>query len=209
MDSPSAPLLRWIRQRIDAEGHSTASIAEALKRPRAEVRRLLSGAIPMTVDDLVRLGDVLKLDPASLGLPMPEEPSTTDALLEGGTEPVQWRNQPRVLMQVAFELRVDVLFLVDTAMLRGVWEGPDSVLDAHGKEELPIRLDAAYQRFMEPVFDDDALRLTLSFDRLYRCVFPWSAFRRVMFFPIAPEAPVVEPEAKPEPGKRPSLRLVR
>ncbi len=202
MSRPSEPLLRWLRERVAQEGHTTASLAEALQRSRGDVRRLLTGEEPLLVDDLVRLGDLLHLDAASLGLPAAHEPSPTEELLDGKPEAAIWRNQPKALVQVAFDLGIDVLFVVNADALRGTWEGPDSVLDAHEGDGLPIRLDAAYHRFMDPVLDDDALRVTLSFDTLYRCVLPWSAFGRVVFFPLAPEAPA------PPPSVRPTLRLV-
>ena len=44
MTRPSEPLLRWLRARIDTAGHSPASLADKLGRPRGEVRRILTGA---------------------------------------------------------------------------------------------------------------------------------------------------------------------
>lgn len=206
MSRPSEPLLRWLRARIDAAGHSPASLADKLGRPRVEVRRILTGAEPMTVDDLVRLGEILEIDAASLGVPdvLPPEPEAGQVV-----ESVQWQNQPRVLLRTAFDGGMDVLFLADVEPLRGVWGGPDDVLAAQTGPELPIRLDAAYHRFMEPSWDDEGFGVKLSFDRLYRCLFPWSAIRRVVFYPYPPE-PVARPEAPaPTPKGRPALRLVK
>jgi len=201
MSRPSDPVLRWLRARIDAVGHSPASLAERLGRPRAEVRRILVGAEPMTVDDLVRLGEILEIDPATLGVAAPAEPEPLPSV-----EGAKWENQPRLLLRTAFDGAMDVLFLTDVEPLRGVWGGPDDVLAGQTGGEMPIRLDAAYHRFMEPTWDDAGLGVRLSFDRLYRCLFPWSAIRRVVFYPQPPDpvAPTVAP-----PTGRPALRLVK
>jgi hypothetical protein len=70
--------------------------------------------------------------------------------------------------------------------------------------DLPIKLDAAYHRYHQPAYDEHGVSLTLSFDRLYRCTFPWPAIEQVVFKLVPPE-----PVAPPEPKKRPGLRLVK
>ncbi|MCB9663171.1 MAG: hypothetical protein H6732_03590 [Alphaproteobacteria bacterium] len=204
MSHPTEPLLRWLRQQIDARGHTTASLAALLSRSRAEVRKLLTGQTPMLVEDLLALGEALELDASSLGVPaeLPELPDLP--------EPASFANQTEALFRVGFDVAVDFLFLADTTKLDD-WGGPDEVLEAYRDRELPIRLDAAYHRHMAPSFTPEGVEISLSFDRLYRCRFPWSAILRVVFVPDADQPAEVGAEPEPElaPSARaPHLRLV-
>jgi len=206
----SEPLLRMLREVMKRRGLNTASVADAAGLDRARVRRILKGTDEMTVEELLKLGQSLHIGPADLGLP----DVTAEAELHDSPPPVPedesalgldpWGNHSRQLFRVGFELGCDFLFLARTDDLAesGI---PASILGQFAGRDVPVRLDAAYHRFNEPRYDDGGVTLTLSFDALYECRFPWSAIRQVMFFPAAPEeAPVTE--EKPEP--RPVLRLV-
>jgi hypothetical protein len=192
-------LLRWLRQQVETRGHNTASLADQLGRPRAELRKLLTGVEPMTVDDLLAITKALELAPEDLGIAgtadLPDVEEST------APEPVQFRNQPEALFRLGFDLGIDLLFLADVTQLVE-WGGPDTVLAQYRDRdrELPIQLDAAWHRHMQPDFGEHALAITLSFDKLYRCTFPWSAIRRIVFTPFTPPPP--EP-------KKPKLRLVK
>ncbi len=209
MSRPSDALLRWLRRQLDAQGLNTASLAGRLGRPRAEVRKLLSGSEPMLVDDLLRITELLELTADDVGLPSGLDVTSLEAALEGSPEPLHWDNQPRALFRFGLDLGIDFLFLSETVQLEG-WGGPDQVLAQHKGKEMPLRLDAAYHQYMEPALDDRGVSLTLSFDQLYRCTFPWTAITRVIFMPFPPKPPEVEeeePEEAPPPGP-PKLRLV-
>ena len=78
---------------------------------------------------------------------------------------------------------------------------------------MPIKLDAAYHKYNQPLYDATAITLTLSFDALYECRFPWSAIKQVIFYPLY-EAPEDSEEDNPPAPDEPSpsggshLRLV-
>ena len=87
---------------------------------------------------------------------------------------------------------------------------PAAVLAQYKNGVLPIRLDAAYHRYNAPRYDDGGVTLTLSFDALYDCRFPYLAFQQVVFFPEPATAqPTPEPEPPAPDDARPTLRLVR
>ncbi len=204
MSTASEPLLRWLRARMDARGENTASLASALGRSRGEVRRLMTGSIPMTVDDLLRISEVLEVSGEDLGLD-PQAAASLEASEEDlPEEGPHWDNQPSVLAHVAFDHGIDVMLLAVTDDLPEDWGGPEAVRAKYAGQELPIGLDAAYHHAMDPVFGPDALEITLSFDVLYRCRLPWHAIRRVVFTPLRPEPP----EAAPKTPDGPHLRLV-
>lgn len=213
MSRPSEPLLRWLRHQIDARGENTASLAARLGRPRADLRRVLTGSEPLTVDDLVRITEALGVELADMGQPDPARLEAAAAAveeLEQADEAAHWDNQPRALFQVGFSRGIDFLFLAAADEL-GDWGGPDAVRDAHRGRDLAIQLDSQYHKYMKPRLEDDGLHIWLSFDTLYECHFPWSSVRRVVFTPLAPTpgAPPPEPEA-PEPApSRSHLRLVK
>lgn len=197
-NKPSAGLLRQLRALMDARKLNTAAVAQALGRPRGEVRKLLTGGLPLTVDDLVEITQALGLTMEDFGVVVPD----IDEEAEPAVPPpsAHWDNQPRALVEFAFELGIDVMLLFDPAQLDD-WNGPVAVLQQHKGQALPIQLDAAYHRHMDPGYEDDAFWVTLSFDQLYRCRFPWTAVQRVIFTPFPPSAPE---EDAPGPG----LRLV-
>lgn len=216
-------MLRWLRQQIDRRGENTSSLALKLGRPKTDVRKVLTGAEPLTVDDLVRITELLGLSEDDLGV----SATVRSALAEGEAaagepEDDHWDNQPRALFQFGFDRGIDFMFLASADEL-GEWGGPPRVLEQYKGRELPLQLDAAWHKHMKPEFSDDGLSISLSFDGLYRCYFAWSAVRRVIFMPFPPN-PEQQPAA-PTPGptlvgggsgttskpaaSRPHLRLVK
>jgi DNA-binding Xre family transcriptional regulator len=212
---PSEPVLAWLRQLIDKRGLNTAEVAAKCELPRARVRKILTGAEPMTLDELLKISTALEISPGDLGLPgsaaeaeaEPEPPPVRlaeDGETEGpklGLDP--WGNHPEQLIRVGFALACDFLFLADGSQLEGSGL-PAQVAQQYRETNLPIRLDAAYHRHNAPRYDPGGITLTLSFDGLYDCRFPWSSIRQVVFLP-APAEPVAP--AEPPSGK-PRLRLV-
>lgn len=223
-DRPSDQLLSWLRELIQRKGLNTAAVAERAGLPRARVRKLLAGAEPMLVDELMQLSGALDISPGDMGLaqlgdvdPDAEAASTDDEAPQAlaAAEPDLPRvdpfgNHPEQMFRVAFGLGVDFFFLTDPEQLAdsGV---PEPVLAQYANGELPIKLDAAYHSYNNPRYTEHAITLTLSFDQLYECTFPWSAVKQFILFPAEPVQPE-EPERDTPPVDEaqgiPHLRLV-
>lgn len=207
MSRPSDAVLTWLRERIEARGLKTSKVAKAIGVKTPVFRKLLAGEEPMLLDDFVRLGDVLGLDASDVaGLPAAE---LTPFVPTEAPEPERDPCQAERLLKVAFDMGIDVhLRFIESEL--GDWGGPDSARSPFVGKDIPIQLVAQYHRYMEPQLDDEGLHVTLSFDTLYRCTFPWSSVRAVTFVPLAPE-PVNAPPPKPvePPPSRPTLRLVK
>lgn len=226
MSRPSDPLLAWLRDLLQKRGINSAQLAAESQIPRARARRLLAGAEPMLLDEFLAITRSLELTPEDLAgvadLPSPpEEPPPEHAPDAPRIRPVApvseepepagptldpWGNQPRQLVQAGFALGCDFGLILDAAQLAdsGI---PRSALERHRAGLMRIQLDAAYHRYNEPRYTDEGLTLTLSFDALYVCTFPWSSIQQIVFTPVPPEpAPTDGPEP-PDDG-RPRLRLV-
>jgi transcriptional regulator with XRE-family HTH domain len=210
MARPSDPLLAWLRRLIETKNTSVADVAARAGIDRSHLRKVLQGAEPMTLDELQLLSQALEIQPSDFGLAggaeVPDEPPVP-AAPRVGADP--WGNQPEQLFRMAFDLGCDFYFTSDSAQLAdsGV---PKSVLERNPRE-LGIKMDAAYHRYNEPKYSPAGVTLTLSFDALYTCTFPWTAIRQVVFWPAPPEAQPVTPEpppTDPEPRKGSHLRLV-
>jgi transcriptional regulator with XRE-family HTH domain len=207
----SEPLLRLLRDLMAKRHLNTAALAEAADMDRTRLRKVLTGAESMTVEELLMVGQVLQLSPADLGLPTaedfdaPEETPVEEDDARIGLEP--WGNHPEQLFRVGFELGCDFLFIAHTDELAdsGV---PPHILEQFAGRDFPIKLDAAYHRYNNPRFDTRAILLTLSFDALYDCQFPWTSIKQVIFYPVPPESPEEERDEETDEEGRPVLRLV-
>lgn len=206
MTRPSEPILRWLREQLKAKGLNTATIAAGLDMPRVKLRKKLTGADDLTVDELLSLTESMKLEAEEFGWPAP----TGEFPLDQEEDLGEFINQPRALLQMGFRHGIDTLLLLDTSQL-GEWNGPEAVLMRYEGRELPIRLDALYHQYNNPRYDENGFTLTLSFDTLYDCVFPWSAVKQVIFTPVAPEHTPQPEEPEPEgpKPKAPFLRIVK
>jgi transcriptional regulator with XRE-family HTH domain len=210
MAKASEPVLAWLRTMLDKRGLNTAAVAEKAGLPRARVRKVLTGADDMTVDELLKLTTALQISPADLGLPgapaeadEPAAVAVADAPPEWTPNVDPWGNHPEQLFRIGFALGCDFLFLLDPAQLADSGL-PAFVLQQYQSSPLPIKLDAMYHQHNAPRYGERGVTLTLSFDALYDCTFPWSSVRQVVFFPVP-----VEPAAPPpEEPKGPRLRLV-
>lgn len=215
-DRPSAPLLQVLRDLVKKKGLTSASVADSTGIDRKRARRVLAGKDPMTVDELLLFGNALDLSPEDLAFPLPEapaEPMPTIGLASASAAEVpeaeddridldMWGNHPEQLFRTAFKLSIDFLVLLDTAYLvdSGI---PKTVLRQYNGKDLPLKFDAAYHPYNAPRYGDDAVTVSLSFDSVYDCTFPWAAFKQFVFYPAAPE-----PDEEPEEPERPTLRLV-
>ncbi len=216
MNDATAPLLKMLRELMGKKGLNTAALADAAQIERVRLRRVLSGSDPMTVAELLALGQALELGPADLGWAnMPEEPvaAPTPHVAEEGEDPDAlgldpWGNQPMQLFRAGFELGCDFMFVAAASDLDGSGV-PAHVLAQFNERDLPIKLDAHYHRYNSPRYDPGGVTITLSFDALYDCRFPWSAIKQVLFFPAAPDVSSERPtDEPPDEPKRPTLRLV-
>ncbi len=140
-------------------------------------------------------------------------PPTNDTAASDVHLPDSEGNQAEQLFKFGFALGVDMHFLAQASMLKesGL---PETVLERF-PDLLPIKLDAAFHRFNKPRYFPEGLQLSLSFDTIRTCLFPWEAIRQVSFFPEPPIVETTEPAdsdspRKPGRGKAPpALRLVK
>lgn len=220
---PSEPLLDWIRNHIKAKGLNTAALAEKAGLPRGRTRKILGGSEPMELDEFLLLSQALDITPQDLGLgeveveglEEPEEEPASELRVaapheEQRLEVNPWGNQVEQSFRFAFELGCDFLFQAAADELEGSGL-PRKVLETWAGREVPIKLDAAYHQYNNPRYDPGGITLTLSFDALYECRFPWSAIRTVLLFPAPPEPelePELEEEEEPAAKGAPFLRLV-
>lgn len=235
MSRPSDPLLAWLRELLQKRGINSAQLASESQLSRSRTRRILAGAEPMLLDEFLAITQALHLTPEDLAgvaeLPPTEEDAGAPADSGEASEPPHlrplppqaveepespvdaamdpWGNQPRQLVEAGFALGCDFGLILDTSQL-GQSGVPASVLERHRAGLMRIQLDAAYHRYNEPRYDDESLTLTLSFDGLYVCTFPWSAIRQIVFAPAPPEATGTDEPHEPDSSGdgRPRLRLV-
>lgn len=212
MARPSEALLAWLRRLIESKQSSVADVAARTGIDRARLRKVLAGSEPMLLDELLLVSQTLDIKPTDFGLPagaeVADELPPPPAPEPGAWKVDPWGNHPEQLFRFAFDLGCDFYFTSDVTQLQasGV---PSSVLDKHPRE-LGIKMDAAYHKYNAPRYSPVGVTLTLSFDALYDCTFPWVAIRQVVLWPATPEvAPAPAPEpAEPAPKKGSHLRLV-
>lgn len=119
-------------------------------------------------------------------------------------------NHAAQIMRLGLALGCDLHLLVETTDIQdsGV---PPQVL-AQFRDRLPLRLDAAFHRHHDVRFLPEAVQITLSFDALYTCRFPWASIQQVTLFPLPPDdepEPEEDTEDEPSPAvRRGHLRLV-
>ncbi|MDP2314986.1 MAG: helix-turn-helix transcriptional regulator [Pseudomonadota bacterium] len=210
---PSDPLLAFLRDAVRKKGLNTAELATRTGIERSKLKQRLAGVDDLTVDDLIALSKALELTPAELGLagvegadvPI-EVPEVVPAPPVPGPDP--FGNLPRQVVELGFALGVDLFFVLDTAQLVGSGI-PRAVLEEQ-REQLRLRMEARWFPQNKARFLEDAMVCKLSFDALYECTIPWSAFRTVTFLlPVeAPAPPSTEPAGPTRPAA-PFLRVVK
>ncbi|MBM74869.1 MAG: hypothetical protein CMK59_05675 [Proteobacteria bacterium] len=192
----TAPLRQALLEMIQKKGWNTSSAAKAIDMDRKELKRMLQGKIPLTVNTMIKLGAVLDIQPEDLErlsqAPKTQPPKLqplpnlrTDDLLN---------NQPEALIKIGFKMGMSFRFLARTDLL--VDSGVPEYILQQFTPLLPIQLDPLYHQHHNPKFQSKGIELTMSFDALYTCFFPWESIQRVVFVPEAPE--IVEEDSSSE-----------
>jgi hypothetical protein len=211
VSKPSGPILAWLRTQLKAKGLNVAALANKTNSKRKDVRKVLEGREPLTVDQLMTWTQALELSLEELvAVPIPDPDAEAPAPRPADEDDSRFVVDPfgmqaEQALRFAFAAGTDFSFVCDTAQLAdsGV---PESVLSRF-PQHLLIQLDSAYHAHNNPRYDERGVSLTLSFDTLYECSFPWSALVEVRLRLEAPDA--LPPEEKDEePAGRPTLRLV-
>jgi len=215
---PSEQLVRFIREKAQEKGLNTAALAAAVDMSRPELKHVLAGNTPLTVDLLVGLSAALDLGPEDLAA---AGMSGTDAeMAEAEKEPVAspirkrqtltdlpsldpYGNHAEQILRLGFALGCDIHLVLHSDRLEDTGV-PEATIEQF-PDLLPIKLDAEYHHHNDPRFTPGGVQLVLSFDALYTAVLPWEAFAQITLIPIEPELGDV-PE--PPSGQHPHLRLI-
>jgi transcriptional regulator with XRE-family HTH domain len=212
---PSEPLIRLLRETAQTKGMNTAALADAVGLSRNELKQVLAGTLALTVDLLVELAEVLELGPtdlAALGLELPTEsieplkqvtPNAVRIVDESVQAPDPYGNHTEQILKLGFALGCDMHIVLQPSALKesGI---PDASLEQF-PDLFPLKLDAAFHHHNDPHFLPTGMRLVLSFDALYTCVLPWSAFVQVTMTPLT----FTQQEPEPSPTEsRTHLRLI-
>lgn len=231
MARPSEPLLKLLRDALKKRGLSTSELASRAGVERGELKRRLTGAEDLTVDQFIAIAQALELQQDMAALvgahPEPEPDPETEEGAVAGTESVSpihtlrsqteepadpafdaFANAPRELVRAGFTWGYDLFLHFDAKQLTasGV---PESILSKF-PEVLPIRLESRWHRHNRPEFGADSFTVILSFDILRTCTFPWSSLRTVQFTIPEEDTPPSPQPTPPEPTPlRPALRLVK
>lgn len=209
MSRPSEPLLEWIRNLLKTRGINTATLAKQAGLSRGRVRKVLAGQDDLTVDELMSLAGALDLQVADFPVELPEPseaaPKTEATAEEPASHLDAFASHHRQLFETAFALGIDFGFTADPEQLQdsGV---PKHVLKTYADRMMFITLDAAYHSYNNPQIDDDEIALTLSFDTLYTCRFPYAAISQIIFNPDPEPTPAPEEDEDNNTGSH--LRLV-
>ncbi len=214
MSAPSEPLLSWLRELLDKRGMTISVVAGKTGLDRKRVKKILAGSEPMMVDELLTITNLLEVSPTDLGLapaaeaapaPAPPKPLPPGVV---GFDDVS-AEQAAMLVECGFLLGCTFMVLIDTGSLGADSGLPEATLAQYSDTPLPIKFEHEYQKYNEPDFFPDSVQVTLSFDALYRCTFPWNSVQRMLFWPKPIEAPP-QPEETPTPAKpgAPFLKLV-
>jgi transcriptional regulator with XRE-family HTH domain len=209
--TPSEQLVRFIRETAKQKGLNTAALAAAAGVSRSELKHVLSGNDPLTVDLMVALAETLELGPEDLAVlgmderPAPEKLSAVrkHQSLTDLPDIDPYGNHAEQVLRLGFGLGCDMHVVLNTEVLEGT--GVPAATLKQFPDLLPIKLDAEYHHHNDPRFTPEGVQLTLSFDTLYTVVLPWSAFAQITMIPLEPELGDV-----PEPSKssHPHLRLI-
>ncbi len=118
----------------------------------------------------------------------------------------------RHFLEKAVEGRVETILVLDALeLLGGVRTNiPQEVIDAWvqkgGGQAFPLIMEPRFFALMDMRFDDDALMVNLSFDKLYRCSIPYRVVLAVNL--VFRDKKKLVPEDRPTPPSGPRLRLV-
>ena len=188
---PSEPLVQFLRDAAERKGLNTASMATTLGISRSELKHMLAGTEPMTVDLMIGMAELLDLGPEDLGVMGVDVPPTEPAIrsIKDGPSNAQsynpYGNHAEQILKLGFGIGCDMHIILQSERLE------DSGVPAATLEQfpdlLPIKLDAAFHHHNDPKFLPDAVTLVLSFDGLYTTTVPWNAFAQITLIPLEPE----------------------
>jgi hypothetical protein len=217
MQSPSQYILEGLLTALQAKQMSTGALAKQIGKSKKEIKAILSGLTPLTVDDLSSIGSALNLQDADLQrfMQIPDDIEQTNRSVDNegfslSGETVEkneevWVPNPvgthsMQVFKLGFALGCNLFFVANTVDLQdsGI---PESVLKQYG-DKLPIRLDSDFFHHYKPEYFEDGLEIRLSFDAVYTCFFPWHVFEQITFFVADDQTPV------PRSSKGPTLRIV-
>ena len=208
---PSEPLVRLLRESVDRKGLNTASIASTLGVPRSELKHMLAGTEPLTVDLMIALAEILELGPEDMGMLNLEVPESTPPLQSLNVDsqghslpPIDpYGNHAEQILKLGFGIGCDMHIVLNSEHLSeaGI---PEQTLTQF-PDLLPIKLDAAFHHHNKPKFVPEHVELVLSFDGLYTTQIPWHAFAQITLIPLEPEFRD-EPDEPTQNG--PHLRLI-
>lgn len=204
-------LLGLLRRLMQQRGIQVAALAEKTGIARGHLRKVLTGSQPMLVDELVAVSTALDIQPHELGVADVTQLADADVPVPPAQAIDPFGNHTEQLFKIGFALGCDFAFVAraDALADSGV---PAPVLAKSPSGKLAFTLDARYHPDNDPRYDPEGITLTLSFDRLVDCRFPYASVVQMSFSPVAAER--IEPESEPEPTEekkkpgRPHLRLV-
>jgi len=200
-ERPSAPLLRLLREATDARNLNTAALAKTAGVDRSELKQVLAGQMPLTVDMFIVLAQALELgatdftELAAKTVTTQERPSLTPVAHREQAElpPADpLGNHASQTLRLGFALGCDIVFMLRTSALEE--SGIPSHIQEKFAEHLPIRLDAAFHGHNDPRFLPDCLHIKLSFDAIYECTLPWHSFIQITLIPLSSTSPAPEPD---------------
>ncbi len=214
-ERPSKQLLRILRETATTRGWNTAALAKAASLPRAEMKRVLSGNSPLSVDTFALLAAALEINESDL-IELGTSKETDADVQESDLSAVAHHeindlppidplgNHADQMLRLGFGLGCDMTLTLAKEPLTGAGF-PQATLDRY-PDHVPIRLDAAYHRHNDPRFLPEGIQLVLSFDSLCTVVIPWTAIRQVSLRPLHTELPKLNPKEPTD--KTTHLRLV-
>lgn len=224
MSSPAQQIIDILLQLMKQKQFNTTSLSQKTGIEKRILKRVLSGKEELTVNQMMMISAALELNESDLmGLPVPSvsdtvtensadnEPVTNiNTEAEHDWEPDQMGIQAQQIIQYAFGLGIDLLFVAETSLLKdsGV---PEAVLKSFAPK-IPIRLDAAFHHHYRPEYYPRGLEIRLSFDAVYTCFFPWEAINQVTCFVHA--EPFEDPQSEESSAEEvksqaPFLRVVK
>ena len=190
---PSEPLVRLLRESVDRKGLNTASIAATLGVPRSELKHMLAGTEPLTVDLMIALAEILELGPEDMGMLNVELPEASPTLAPINVDtqghalpPIDpYGNHAEQILKLGFGIGCDMHIVLNSEHLcdAGI---PEQTLTQF-PDLLPIKLDAEFHHHNEPKFLPEHVELVLSFEGLYTTQIPWHAFAQITLIPLEPE----------------------
>ena len=214
MSSPSQAILEGILSLLKERKLTTSGLSQSCGIPKKELKRILSGKSPLTVDQLSQIGSALQIEDHDLqhflGVPQKIDTDLIESKASIHTVDIEedWTPNPvgnhaSHIFRTGFALGCDMFFVAQSDLL-GNCGIPEAILKQYG-DRLPIRLDSTFFMHYLPKYFDDGLEIRLSFDAVYTCFFPWHAFEQITFY-VDEEEP--SEDSGPEDSSTSFLKIV-